>query len=150
MCNVRRQGLERRIACASMMWVACMLSACGGGGGGDSSGGTSTTTTSTIQSVTGLNDFSAPPSIASNYRPATTVPPELLQTANASLPTSSEAGYLKVWIVDPTTSQAQVLLLTQWVFGMTVPEFQVPRAVSTVYFEIYNDAGSVQGEWSPS
>lgn len=150
MNELARRWAARRGTPPTMLLIVCLLSACGGGGGGSADPGSGGTTHPTAQGSNGLNSFTAPPSVPANFRPAASVPPELLASASGALPASAQPGYLKVWTIDPATSEAQVVLLTQWTTGMTLPDLQIPRAVSTVYFEIYNDAGSVSGEWSPS
>lgn len=137
------QNLSRHIAAA----LFCLaLSACGGGGGG----GSAAAPVTTVTAATGLSEFTPSGVPPENYLAMQAVPFSSIQAAALNLPASSRPSYLKIWLIDPATQEPVLLSLGVWDPSVTPQPVHPPKAVSVIYFEIYNDAGSVSGEWSIS
>lgn len=85
-----------------------------------------------------------------NHYPMMAVPGETILMASGGLPASSSPSYLKIWFVDPASGEPVLLSLGRWAPGTPLAQIQPPKAVQTIYFELFNDAGTVSGEWRVS
>ncbi|MBB2487054.1 hypothetical protein H5407_17630 [Mitsuaria sp. WAJ17] len=122
------------------------LMACGGGGGG------ATTTTpapapapATSTSLSSLPLSGPPPA---SFRAPATMPASILESAFAKLPPDPGHHYLVLYVQGPGEASASTLWIGRWRPGSELPRVQVPLAVKTIQFELYNAAGSVSGTWS--
>lgn len=144
-----RSGVTRWRTVGMISTMVCALSACGGGGGGATT--TASPNTAPITNVpTSLASFTPTGSLPQNYLAMQAVPFASIQTAALGLPASSRPSYLKIWMIDPSTQEPVLLSLGVWDPNVAPPPIHPPRAVTVIHYEIYNDAGSVTGEWSLS
>jgi hypothetical protein len=146
---MRLPDFHRHARALAPLLAAAALVACGGGGAstdGSTSTGADGAATNASPS-TALADFRATTGVPQNFRAAATLPAELVSAAAAQLPPSTRATYLKVWVADPATGSPNVLSFGRWSAQQSLPTVQPQLAVDTVRFEVYNDAGSVSGEW---